>query len=248
MPDDENAEESTSAEAPQPAKPAAAPKAEKPSPAEKAVARPGGGGLAAAGAGSHAVVIVQAQPTGVQIPVVSRRRVLQIGFWSALGAMMTGIMVTMLNSLYPRNVTGFGGSVFVGTVDQLTSQPGQKLHNLDAKAWIVRLTGDQVLHNPGAQEGSIIALYHKCVHLGCTVPWRPDFSREDPRNGASYAGWFLCPCHGSTYSDVGVRVFGPAPRSLDTFELTITDGKMTVNTSKIMQGDASNGTRAILPG
>ena len=45
----------------------------------------------------------------------------------------------------------------------------------------------QAAHNPGAQEGSILALYHKCAHLGCTVPWRADFTREDPRNGETYA-------------------------------------------------------------
>jgi len=165
-----------------------------------------------------------------------------------MGAMLLGIVTTIINSLYPRDVTGFGGSVYVGTVDQLKGAPGEKLHNLDAKAWLVLLTGDKVRRNPGAQEGSILALYHKCVHLGCTVPWRSDFSREDPRNKETYSGWFLCPCHGSTYSDAGVRVFGPAPRSMDTFALTIKDGKMTVNTGKITTGKEDNPSRAILPG
>ena len=236
-------DESTEEAKPAPAK---APKAA----AETAVAKaaPGGAALAVAGAGMPAVVVVQPAPTGIQVPKVSRRKVMIIGFWGAMGAMLLGIFTTIINSLYPRNVSGFGGTVFVGTVDLLTSAPGQKIHNLDAKAWIVMLTGDKVQRNKGAQEGSIIALYHKCVHLGCTVPWRPDFSREDPRNGETYAGWFLCPCHGSTYSDAGVRVFGPAPRSLDTFELVIKDGKMTVNTSKIRTGNAENPSRAILPG
>lgn len=228
------------------AKPADAPPAAASAGKATAVAKPGGGALATAGGPS--VVVVQPARTGFQAPNVSRRKVLIIGFWSAMGAMMLGIVTTIINSLYPRNVTGFGGSVFVGTIDQLKQAPGQKLHNLDAKAWLVMLTGDQVKHNPGAQEGSILALYHKCPHLGCTVPWRPDFSREDPRNGATYAGWFLCPCHGSTYSDAGVRVFGPAPRSMDTFALTIAAGKMTVNTGKITPGDTTNPTRAILPG
>ena len=236
-------DESTEEAKPAPAK---APKAA----AETAVAKaaPGGAALAVAGAGMPGVVVVQPAPTGIQVPKVSRRKVMIIGFWGAMGAMLLGIFTTIINSLYPRNVSGFGGTVFVGTVDLLTSAPGQKIHNLDAKAWIVMLTGDKVQRNKGAQEGSIIALYHKCVHLGCTVPWRPDFSREDPRNGETYAGWFLCPCHGSTYSDAGVRVFGPAPRSLDTFELVIKDGKMTVNTSKIRTGNAENPSRAILPG
>jgi cytochrome b6-f complex iron-sulfur subunit len=215
--------------------------------AETAVAKGAPGG-ALATAGGPAVVVVQPAPTGIQMPAVSRRKVMLIGFWGAMGAMLLGIVTTILNSLYPRNVTGFGGSVYVGTVDQLTGAIGQKLHNLDAKAWIVLLTGDAVRRNPGAQEGSVIALYHKCPHLGCTVPWRADFSREDPRSLETYSGWFLCPCHGSTYSDAGVRVFGPAPRSMDTMELSITDGKMTVNTGSIKLGDDTNATRAILPG
>ena len=237
---DENAEE---------AKPTPAAKAAKAA-ADTAVAKaaPGGGALAAAGAGAPAVVVVQPAPAGLQVPQVSRRKVLLVGFWAGMGAMLLGIVTTIINSLYPRDVAGFGGTVFVGTVDQLKSAPGQKLHNLDAKAWLVMLTGDQVRRNAGAQEGSVLAVYHKCVHLGCTVPWRPDFSREDPRNKETYAGWFLCPCHGSTYSDAGVLVFGPAPRSLDTFELTIKDGKMTVNTGKISTGTENNGARAILPG
>ena len=224
-----------------------APRAPK-TPAEAAVvkAAPGGGALAAAGGPS--IVVVQPAPAAFQLPQVSRRKVLLIGFWGGMGAMLLGIVTTIINSLYPRNVTGFGGTVFVGTVDALKGAPGQKVHNLDAKAWLVMLTGDQVGRNPGAQEGSIIALYHKCPHLGCTVPWRPDFSREDPRNGETYAGWFLCPCHGSTYSDAGVRVFGPAPRSMDTFALAIAGGKMTVNTGKITTGNETNPSRAILPG
>jgi hypothetical protein len=50
-------------------------------------------------------------------------------------------------------------------------------------------------------------------------------------------GWFLCPCHGSTYSDSGRRVFGPAPRSMDLFGLTIAeDGTMTVDLDNAIQG------------
>ncbi len=213
--------------------------------AEKAVVASSASSGAIATATPPAVVVVQPPATGMQMPEVSRRKVLLIGFWGAMGALMLGIVATIINSLYPRDVTGFGGTVFVGSIDLLA--PGKKLHNLDAKAWVVRFDAQQAARNPGAQEGSVLAIYHKCVHLGCTVPYRPDFSREDPRNGETYAGWFLCPCHGSTYSDAGVRVFGPAPRSLDTFALTIDGGKMTVNTGKITTGTTDNPSRAILP-
>ena len=185
-------------------------------------------------------------PAGERRLRVSRRNVLLIGFWTGMGAMLLGIMSTILTSLYPRGIAGFGSKIFVGTIDAL--EPGKKMHNLDAKTWLVRLDAEQAKHNPPAQEGAVLALYHKCPHLGCTVPYRPDFSREDPRNNQTYAGWFLCPCHGSTYSDAGVRVFGPAPRSMDMFPLTIDGGKMTVDTSKIITGTLDNPSRAVLPG
>jgi cytochrome b6-f complex iron-sulfur subunit len=230
---------------PVPEKPKPEPKAAKPVAAgDKAVAAPSGGAAVAAVA-APGIVVVRPQAAGPTMPQVSRRKVLLVGFWSAMGVMMLGIVTTIINSLYPRGITGFGSEVYVGTVDQL--EPGKKLQNLDAKVWMVRFDAEQARRNPGAVEGSILAVYHKCVHLGCTVPYRPDFSREDPRNGETYSGWFLCPCHGSTYSDAGVRVFGPAPRSLDTFELKIDGGKMTVNTGKIQTGTMENASRAILP-
>ena len=225
-------------------KPKPEPKAAKPA-VDKAVAA-SSGGAAVATMAAPGIVVVRPQSAGPSMPQVSRRKVLLVGFWSAMGVMVLGIVATIINTLYPRGITGFGSAVYVGTVDQLA--PGKKIHNLDAKAWMVRFDAEQAKRNPGAVEGSILALYHKCVHLGCTVPYRPDFSREDPRNGETYAGWFLCPCHGSTYSDAGVRVFGPAPRSLDTFALTIDGGKMTVNTGKIKTGTTDNPSRAILPG
>ena len=215
----------------------------------KAVVPASGGGrtVAAAGASGPAVVVVQAPPAGIAVPQVSRRKVLLIGFWTGMGAMVLGIVVTILNSIYPRGITGFGTTIAVGAVESLT--PGKKLHNLDAKAWIVRFNAEQAAHNPPAVEGAVMALYHRCVHLGCTVPYREDFSFEDPRNGQTYPGWFRCPCHGSTYSDAGVRVFGPAPRSLDTFDLSIdSSGIMQVNTGKISSGNETNPSRAILPG
>jgi cytochrome b6-f complex iron-sulfur subunit len=213
---------------------------------EKAPAtRPGA--PVAAGAGGHAVVIAQPAPVrgGPALPPVSRRKVVIITFWSMMGAMLVGIAATIINTLWPRGVTGFGGSVFVGTVDQFA--PGTKTKNVIAKTWIVRLDAEQAARN-GAQEGAFLALYQKCPHLGCSVPWRPDYSREDPRSGQRYAGWFLCPCHGSTYSDAGVRVFGPAPRSMDTFAITIDGQNVNVDTGARTLGTTDNGARGVLPG
>ncbi len=136
-------------------------------PVEKPVAN--GGQVVAAGAGSPAVVVMQ--PAAPPMPAISRRKVLLIGFWAGMGAMLLGIVSTILTILYPRGITGFGSKIFVGTVDALA--PGKKVHNLDAKTWLVRFDAEQARRNPGAQEGAVVALYHKCPHLGCTVPYRP---------------------------------------------------------------------------
>ena len=69
-----------------------------------------------------------------------------------------------------------------------------------------------------------MALYWKCVHLGCTVPWVPAGKLD-----------FHCPCHGSVYTYDGVRIAGPAPRPLDYMQLTVDpSGEILVNTGKII--------------
>jgi cytochrome b6-f complex iron-sulfur subunit len=98
--------------------------------------------------------------------------------------------------------------------------------------------------------GAYLALSRKCPHLGCTVPYNPSFVFNDPDNGGqSITGWFRCPCHGSTYSDTGRRVFGPAPRSMDVYAMTISpDGVMTVNLDVKFPGTPENAKYAVFPG
>ena len=213
----------------------------------KAVVPASGGGRTVATAGGPAVVVVPAPSGGIEIPDISRRKVLQIAFWGGMGAMMLGVVATILNSLYPRGITGFGTTIAVGNVKDLVA--GVPKQNLEAKTWLVKFDAEQARRNPGAQEGAVLALHQRCVHLGCTVPFRADFSFEDPRSGETYPGWFRCPCHGSTYSAAGVKVFGPAPHALNSFQLTIdADGTMKVNTGKISTGNNDdNASRAILP-
>ena len=48
-----------------------------------------------------------------------------------------------------------------------------------------------------------------------------------------------------SYTDAGVRVFGPAPRSLDTMDLTIENGRITVDTGAVTPGSEDNANRAV---
>ncbi len=76
----------------------------------------------------------------------------------------------------------------------------------------------------GGMEQGIVALYQKCVHLGCRVPW------------CQTSQWFECPCHGSKYSRVGEKKGGPAPRGLDHFVVTVSGSKMTIDTTLVVTG------------
>ncbi len=73
-------------------------------------------------------------------------------------------------------------------------------------------------------EEGIVALYQKCVHLGCKVPW------------CATSQWFECPCHGSKYSRVGEKRGGPAPRGLDRFIVTVAGDKLTIDTGVVVLG------------
>jgi len=75
-------------------------------------------------------------------------------------------------------------------------------------------------------EKGYVALYQKCVHLGCRVPW------------CESSQWFECPCHGSKYNRVGEKKGGPAPRGLDRFVLEVAGGQITVDTAStsLVQG------------
>lgn len=213
---------------------ASAPAAKAKAPAAKAPAAKKEKPPAPPGGPSTAVVEQKMVPG---TPIVSRRRVLQLSFWAGMGVALAGTGAAAVNFLFPRGVAGFGGTVSVGAA--AVPAPGQKIQIPAGRFWLVNLTEEQ--GGPG-----LLALWWKCPHLGCTVPWKPNFIWPDPTTGAPKQGWFRCPCHGSTYTDAGVRVFGPAPRSLDTMALSIgSDGRVSVNTGSTTPGTPDNPDRAV---
>jgi cytochrome b6-f complex iron-sulfur subunit len=72
-------------------------------------------------------------------------------------------------------------------------------------------------------------MYQRCPHLGCKPnPCQRNF-------------WLECPCHGSRYDRLGIKVdgaqFGPAPRGMDRFAVTVDGaGALTVDTARITLG------------
>ncbi len=78
-------------------------------------------------------------------------------------------------------------------------------------------------------DGEAVALWWRCPHLGCKVPW------------CESSGQFECPCHGSVFNRVGEYRRGPSPRGMDRFAMTVEDGVVVVDTGSITDGDPPGG-------
>ena len=144
---------------------------------------------------------------------VSRRDFLHIA-WGVAGALaITELSLVGLRFLSPRNAEGeFGGTFNLGSPGQY---PSGSVTPVEAgRFYLVRL-----------EDGGFLAIYRRCTHLGCAVPFDQG------------AGQFVCPCHGSEFTSDGDVLNPPAPRPLDLFALTINDGEIIVDTGTIIQRD-----------
>jgi len=73
-----------------------------------------------------------------------------------------------------------------------------------------------------AAEG-FYALSAVCTHLGCLTAWKPEL------------GIIACPCHGSKFNQLGVKIDGPAPRPLPWLKVSVSEeGDLLVDRSTIV--------------
>ena len=154
-------------------------------------------------------------------PSYNRREFLSLAWWASAGLLaVAGIAATVV-SLWPRSKTGpFGRKMTAGKLEDFL--PASVTYFPDYRFYLVRLP------MKGGGTG-LLALYRRCTHLGCVVPWVPEDPSED---GLATQGRFHCPCHGSIYNRYGEVVSGPAPRPLDIFAVTVTGGEVVVDTGK----------------
>lgn len=149
---------------------------------------------------------------------VSRRWFLRAAWGAGLLLFLVEAAGAFADFFRPRKIGAFGTEMSVGTVDQFPVGS------------VTRITAGRfyLSHVP---EG-FLALYQKCPHLGCTVPWQPSEPSEDK---IAPQGRFHCPCHGSIYDRYGQIISGPAPRPMDIMKIRIEGGKVFVNTGEIAQ-------------
>jgi cytochrome b6-f complex iron-sulfur subunit len=167
---------------------------------------------------------------------VTRRQFFNRSLLAGTGLGLGAFGVSALAFLWPSASTGFGGKIAVGSTADIQSafDNKQPYYNATAKTYIVPYPKDSLpkaakvpAYTPpilaGMKEG-YVALYQKCVHLGCRVPW------------CQSSQWFECPCHGSKYNRVGEKQAGPAPRGLDRFVFEVTGGSVVVDTGNLVLG------------
>jgi cytochrome b6-f complex iron-sulfur subunit len=168
---------------------------------------------------------------------LSRRSVVLGGLGVGLGGLFIATVGVVLDFLTPRGIEGPGGLVRTGGYRNFA--PGSKTYFEEGKFWLVHLTEEQ--GGPG-----FLALEARCTHLGCHLPWRETFSFVEPDTGNRREGWFRCPCHAATFDHAGERVFGPAPRALDRFDLeVVAGGSIHVHTGKRWTGTQENAKYAV---
>lgn len=142
-----------------------------------------------------------------------RRDFLRIGWTALAGVAAVEAGVISAGFFLPRLSEGEFGSVFkCGAVTKFPN--GSVTPFNEGRFYLVR-----------TQDGGFLALYRKCTHLGCAVPW--DQTKKQ----------FICPCHASVFDQNGDVLNAPAPRPLDLFQVNIVNGEVQVDTGKQISRD-----------
>ena len=192
-------------------------------------------------AGSKELVSVGASapvawvPPDPEVLAVTRRQFFNRGIVTFWIVGLSGFGASVLAFLWPKLGGGFGSEINIGTtqsVDAKISDGDGFAYYPEGRMWVTHYpaaalgAAKRAYTGPdlASMEAGYTALYQKCVHLGCRVP------------ECKTSQWFECQCHGSQYNRNGEKKGGPAPRGLDRFALTVSNGVVSVDTKVPLQG------------
>ncbi len=153
---------------------------------------------------------------------VNRRELLKKVWFGSLGLLLLELSGASIASIWPKTKAGaFGSKISIGTIYEMKNLSVGTIRYHEAGRFYISRVG-----------GGVLALYRKCTHLGCVVPWLPDEPTEDK---LASLGRFNCPCHASIFDRYGVVHAGPAPRPLDLFPVKVEGNQVFVDTGTIIQ-------------
>jgi len=183
---------------------------------------------------------------------ITRRKFFNRAVLAIFAVFLAQFALASLAFLWPKLKGGFGSKVNVGSLESLKEEVFEgttvvPVFASAAQAWLVPfqmdlLAGSSYESVPfvvagGESDGvGLMAMWQRCVHLGCKVP-----------ECVSSQG-FECPCHGSKYNIHGEYEAGPAPRNLDRFAVEVSDGgDFIVDTGTIVPTSRSKTKTAPYP-
>lgn len=177
---------------------------------------------------------------------ITRKQFLGKALGGTFGAFMGIQALAWLGFLWPKVSGGFGSKVDAGKIEDLKNQIIQADGSVipafipEARAYVLPFSetsagASQFTDGSTIAEG-LVAVYQRCVHLGCRVPW------------CNSSQGFECPCHGSKYNMVGEYYAGPAPRNLDRFVVNVSSsGKLIIDTGTIIESPRAPGLSVKYP-
>lgn len=162
---------------------------------------------------------------------LTRRQFFNRAITATFGSFMALMGLYSLAFFWPRLVGGFGADVDAGALSDVQGEvhaPDGSIVPLfvpEARAYVVPAppTLSEQFQGRNVEAAGLMALWQRCVHLGCRVPWC------GPSQG------FECPCHASRYNAVGEYFGGPAPRNLDRFEVEVRGDRFIIRTGTIIE-------------
>jgi cytochrome b6-f complex iron-sulfur subunit len=162
---------------------------------------------------------------------ISRRRLLRVSIGGGMLLWFTEVLAGTVGFLWPNLKGGFGSKISAGQLTDIKAEIKNEnfVYVGAARTYLVGWdgtpgTGQADYPAEGVTAEGVMALYQRCVHLGCRVPF------------CTSSKWFECPCHGSKYNNAGEYQLGPAPRGLDRFGMEVVNGTVVVDTSTIKLG------------
>ena len=193
------------------------------------------------GGGTAVVVAPRPSPPAPTGPIdeeaygVTRRQFLNRNIVLFFTLALSGFGASLIAFLWPSLSAGFGSKIKAGPLTDILNQINtnkEPFYVPEGRFYINPYPKDDVskadkVYSASVVEGmksGVVALYQKCVHLGCRVPW------------CKSSQWFECPCHGSKYNRVGEKKGGPAPRGLDRFAVSVDGGQIVVDTKQVILG------------
>ncbi len=153
----------------------------------------------------------------------TRRRFLGAGLVGGLLPVLSGCTNYIVGGLVQAGLVGLRSTQKVTSFSSKITLPGTVADYPKESITIIREGKFYLSHVPDG----LLALYWKCTHLGCTVPWKPDETFNN------ITGVFHCPCHSSIYSRTGLNLAGPGPRPLDIMAIELSGNQIIVDTGNI---------------